>query len=533
MLKHGVKVLCPELTDIFSALYGCLSKHSMHKKRVFEGLEEIVGLEIKKVPKFIDVRFRVIQRCCLWLESQDRAVYQYFSEMKEKIMAGKYEASKTEMIVVEKYKGNYLEVKLASLFIIDVSKPVMDLISFFESNKIRIHDKQGKLVILLYDYLSKYLKQAGLEGNNNPTGEQLLKVKYKDTNIQLSNKDIYLGSRVETLLRKLGISRDSTEINPFITKVRCFYIATVEKMFKYFSGCIKSSTLRALSVLSPNSWTDADLDHLKKSWRKLAQAFPNIVKVEEIPNLLVEVSSLKMAAWGWREVDRDSQNTNMPVDEFFKMLSKMVDDDGAPAYPLLVWVGYALATIYNSSSPAERDFSLLNAFLADPHRNKTSQRLLLAKMHVKAECLSLTRQCRKCQEIAKKGQKSSHCHCDQWKPSEKLMETMRNGGPYQRYEADRKIVEQEEKDKEVLKEVLKKEDELKEADDFNEELELMRKRNKKKELKEAGRMREEAKKKNKDKKKKESAKEKKKKNGKKVPSRAEMRRREQRSRLTD
>ena len=101
-------------------------------------------------------------------------------------MAGKYEASKTEMIVVEKYKGNYLEVKLASLFIIDVSKPVMDLISFFESNKIRIHAKQGKLVILLHDYLSKYLKQAGLEGNNNPTGEQLLKVKYKDTNIQLS-----------------------------------------------------------------------------------------------------------------------------------------------------------------------------------------------------------------------------------------------------------------------------------------------------------------------------------------------------------
>ena len=27
----------------------------MHKKRVFEDLEEIVGLEIKKVPKFIDV----------------------------------------------------------------------------------------------------------------------------------------------------------------------------------------------------------------------------------------------------------------------------------------------------------------------------------------------------------------------------------------------------------------------------------------------------------------------------------------------
>ena len=130
--------MTPELTNIFSAMFGCLNKHSMHKKRIFQGLEDVLGLSNKTVPKFIDVRFRVITRCCEWLLSQERAVYQYFTDMKDRVMAGQYEASQTEMIVLKQYLGNYLEVRLSCHFIIDVSKPVMDLISFFESSKVRI-----------------------------------------------------------------------------------------------------------------------------------------------------------------------------------------------------------------------------------------------------------------------------------------------------------------------------------------------------------------------------------------------------------
>ena len=57
LLKATVKELSPGLTSIFAAFHGCLSKHSMHKKRVFEELEEMIGLDVKKVPKFIDVPF--------------------------------------------------------------------------------------------------------------------------------------------------------------------------------------------------------------------------------------------------------------------------------------------------------------------------------------------------------------------------------------------------------------------------------------------------------------------------------------------
>ncbi len=125
------------------------------------------------------------------------------------------------------------------------------------------------------------------------------------------------------------------------------------------------------------------------------------------------------------------------VDVFFKAVAKLRDpDNGSQLYPLLVRLGYALATMYNSSSSAERDFSLLNASLADKHKNSSSLLLLEAKMHIKAECRSLARQCKECQEMNRQGKESTHCHCEKWKPKEELMETMRNSGPWQRYKAD-------------------------------------------------------------------------------------------------
>ena len=510
MLKTAVKTLCPELTNIFSAMFGCLNKHSMHKKRIFQGLEDVLGLSNKTVPKFIDVRFRVITRCCEWLLSQERAVYQYFTDMKDRVMAGQYEASQTEMIVLKQYLGNYLEVRLSCHFIIDVSKPVMDLISFFESSKVRIQDKHGKLVFLLYNYLSKFMKQAGCE-NNNPTGSQLLQAKFEDSSKQHGDKDIFLGSGVESLLRKLDLGRDSLEIKPWLLSVRKYYAAALQRMVKYFSASIESSTLRALSVLAPTAWSSTALDDLKHSWRKLACSFPNIIKVQEIPDLLTEVSNLKLVTL--EDVDQKTE-----VDIFFRKLSKKVDEDDVQTYPLLVRLGQALSTIYNSSSPAERDFSLMNSFLADPHKNSTSLCLLLAKMHVKAECLSLARQCKKCLIVSNKGQQSSHCHCEQWKPSEDLMKLMRDGGPYQRYEEDRKQLEEKKKDEDILKEILKEEDMQKEDKDLKKESELLKIRNRK--LKESSkRKKEEDNTKNKSKKKQ------------KTPSKASLRREAQRDKL--
>ena len=319
----------------------------------------------------------------------------------------------------------------------------MELISYFESSKIRIQHKQDKLVMLLHDYLAKFMKNAGVENNNNPTGRDLLKVKFKERSRQLSDKDIFLGKKVEDLLVELGLTKSSEELQPWLLRVRLYYEEAVSKMIKYFSKIINSSSLHALKVLAPTSWTSTELDDLKKSWRILGEKFSNILKVSDLPDLMTEVATLKFTGVG--EVTQDTE-----VDVFLRRLSQVVDDEGKVCYPLLVRLGYAVATIYNSSSSAERDFSLMNAFLADKSKNKTSLKLLLTKMHIKAECLSLSRSCAKCKVLKVQGKEGTHCHCVQWKPTEELLATLRDGGPYKRYKAEMEERSQEQKDKEVI-----------------------------------------------------------------------------------
>ena len=120
--------------------------------------------------------------------------------------------------------------------------------------------------------------------------------------------------------------------------MRGFYEEAIFKIIKYFSTSIQSSTLRALSVLAPSSWNDMELDDLKKQWRVLGEHFVNIVKISDLPDLMVEVSSLKVVGVGvvGEEVSE--------VDRFFSKLSKVVDEEDNPIFPLLSKLGSSLCT---------------------------------------------------------------------------------------------------------------------------------------------------------------------------------------------
>ena len=87
-------------------------------------------------------------------------------------------------------------------------------------------------------------------------------------------------------------------------------------------------------------------------------------------DLMVEVAALKVQG-------STGDPDKMEVDEFFSNLSKVTDDEGNLVFPLLSKLGSALATLYNSSSMAERDFSLMNAIVAD--KSGTSQLVFTGK----------------------------------------------------------------------------------------------------------------------------------------------------------
>ena len=193
------------------------------------------------------------------------------------------------------------------------------------------------------------------------TGVILLKADYRNRTKQLEDKQLFVGGKVESLLAELGLVKESPEIKNWLLKVRGFYEEAVFKIIKYFSQSIKSKTLRSLAVLAPTSWSGMELNDLKKCWRVLGQQFSNVIQVSELPGLMVDVAALKVQG-------STGDPDKMEVDEFFSNLSKVTDDEGNLVFPLLSKLGSALATLYNSSSMAERDFRLMNAIVSDKSR---------------------------------------------------------------------------------------------------------------------------------------------------------------------
>jgi hypothetical protein len=258
------------------------------------------------------------------------------------------------MTILE-YKSNYLEVRLTNKFILDVSAPLIKFLNFFESNDVLIHKQFGSILDLVYNFLSKFLKNAGLkDGEDTVSGKRLLQVDYTDKKMQLDDKKIFLGEKVDAFLTEMDLRRDSKEIQPWLKRVRLFYEEALAKMFKYFGPSLKSKTLRYLSVLCPSATSKLSLDELKLRWKYLGESFPNIVTSSEVYNLMDEVVNLKAL---------DGLEEELEPDVFFEELSTLTDENGNKAFPVITKLGPALLTGHNSGSNAERDFSLMVSLL--------------------------------------------------------------------------------------------------------------------------------------------------------------------------
>ena len=90
------------------------------------------------------------------------------------------------------------------------------------------------------------------------------------------------------------------------------------------------------------------VENLRKKWRYIAEKFPNVIKIQEIPQLLEEVRVLKTM----------SVKEGTSPEEFIADIEMKVDEDSGKVFKLVSKIAKALLSIHNSSSSAERDFSL-------------------------------------------------------------------------------------------------------------------------------------------------------------------------------
>jgi hypothetical protein len=252
-LKNGMKALNAELPSLWKAAFPCLEKASVKKTIHYKETCEELGLVYQHAPKYLEVRFRYTVKLALFFEENDRGLYSYFKEIADRsgryryhvvltLILNRYVASGTlpsdnETTVINVYLGNYITTRLSHQFLIEVGAPFIDFLEFFESRTVRGHLLFPKMALLLHQLFSMFLKPGD---RDTATPKMLLKVDYKDPEMQLGKKEVFVGSRVKNFMKKTGLTYNSPELRNFYGGITKFYHEVAEKLVKYFMTPLSS-----------------------------------------------------------------------------------------------------------------------------------------------------------------------------------------------------------------------------------------------------------------------------------------------------
>ena len=162
IIKHGVQKMDPKLTTLYKCIHSNLEKHSLHKNQQLKDVFDEIGKVFKHVPKILDVRFRYVLKLAEYMDKNDRALYLYYTQLREKGKQKEIKLSETEKMIQELYLDNYIKVLLTNKFLVAVCKPFIQFIDFFESREIRV--KREKMMLPLSEHLGLFLKDGGTAG---------------------------------------------------------------------------------------------------------------------------------------------------------------------------------------------------------------------------------------------------------------------------------------------------------------------------------------------------------------------------------
>ena len=341
------------MTKVYSMWHTYLSSLSLHRKREYEMYCAEAGLETHAIPKMCETRFRMNLRLAEWMEKDDRCLYLCATRLKDDVNnSNKKDVTEAETLILKEFLGNYVIVRLTNKFFLNVSKPVIRLLDYFEAEDPIIYKRWDMIAELFHEFLAKFMKKTGIDDDVSVT--ELMKIDFTDTSLHLSDSDIYLGGRVESFLEELGLNRRSIELKSWLTDhVRPFYIEALQRMVKYFKPSLSSRTLQNMDVLNPKSFFAYNMDELKHKWAYVAKKFPAVIPSIQIPELLGQVAKIRL------QKKVKEATLELTPTEFYHELSKIENVDSTKKYCLVPKLALALLTAHNSGSSSERDISIM------------------------------------------------------------------------------------------------------------------------------------------------------------------------------
>ena len=252
-------------------------------------------------------------------------------------------------------------------------------------------------------HLSKLMKNGGIPVGDTVTVTHLRHVDYDNPRLLLTKDKLYIGQASKRFITEMKMSCDTKALQPFF--------------LEYFSNHLHSITLKYLIVLSPAHRKTVPLEEAVKMWTYLGEKFSNIINDDEIDEFIRELRNYHL--------DMNDDGVSQEVDKWWASVAKLKHkEDRSQVFPHLSKLALGLCTVYNSSSPAERDFTVQSHIYADKRVHKLGQKKLVAKTTLRSSVAVAARDCSKCHDARKDKEeqrqqgknparyKAMHCHCN-------------------------------------------------------------------------------------------------------------------------
>ena len=292
-------------------------------------------------------------------------------------------------------------------------------IDFFEQDEVQVHCAQEKMRDLLYQQMSKVvveekLKNLDDEGNDDTfskkSGRELLQVAITPE-VLLSEKKMFVGNEVQKDIKDLGLTPTSPQLSWLMKMVQTFHTTVATNMQKYFETALKSEAMVSMSGLAPGKH-----NHVLTT-RKLKTLVNKYSKV--VDNIQLQ-GGMDKVKWEIEQYSLDEDVGDLKETSFedFWLAVAELKDGVWQKYEVLPRFALAMGAKFNDTSAVERKFSDMNLLHQNKQRNRMSQELLGAHLHVKhgVESKENRKNCTKCQQ----GIKTQHCHCDKVKIDEEM-----------------------------------------------------------------------------------------------------------------
>ena len=104
--------------------------------------------------------------------------------------------------------------------------------------------------------------------------------------LQVEKKDLFVGSKVDTFVKKMNLNHNSPELAGFYTGDRKYYHKSTAALLKYAKTPLSNPFLSALIVLDPSSRDKETLGQQRRLWDILATQLDHIISEEQKTVLL-------------------------------------------------------------------------------------------------------------------------------------------------------------------------------------------------------------------------------------------------------